>query len=434
MRKGFLILLAVFVTLALVILTGCNAASILGGKELRFMYWGDPSEIEIIKTMVGKFEKETGFKVKAERAPSGPPYMEKVLTQFAGGSAPDVLFIEVNNFKEFAQKGVLEDLTPYLEKETSFKISDFYEKIVDRFTVDGKLYVLPRDIAPICTIYYNKKMFDNAGLKYPKDSWTWDDFLKTAKRLTLKDANKMTTQYGYVDDWPIWEQFVFSNGGGMVDNVKNPKKCIMDKKAVYEAIQFRSDLINKWGVTPSPSQMTAMGGMGTADMFVSERVAMFFSGIWKTPLFRAQIKNFDWDVVTFPVSKTGEKAYLTGGSGYAVVNKSKQKEAAWKLVTYLAGAEGQKMLAETGLAQPAMKKIAESKAFLDGKAPKHKDLLLTAVKYVKFMPLMPEWEEINVSMIAPALDRVWNGKDKAKDVMKKLAPEINENFFSGEAK
>jgi ABC-type glycerol-3-phosphate transport system substrate-binding protein len=358
--------------------------------------------------------------------------MEKVLTQFAGGSAPDVLFVEVNNFKEFAAQGVLEDLTPYIDKAQTLKKSDFYDAIIDRFTVGGSLYVLPRDIAPICVVYYNKTMFDASGVKYPKENWTWDDMLRMSKKFVKKDANGVPTQYGYVDDWPIWEAFVFSNGGEMVDNIKNPKKCVMDRKAVIDAVQFRSDLINKYHVTPSPSQMTAMGGMGTADMFVSQRVAMFMSGIWKTPLFRSQITAFDWDVVPFPSSPKGIKAYPTGGSGYAIVKSSKNKEMAWKLVTYLAGAEGQKKLAETGLAQPAMKKIAESTAFLDGKKPLNKKMLLKAVNYVKFEPLLPEWEEINVSMIAPAFDKIWNGKEKAAAVLKKIVPEINENYFSKE--
>jgi multiple sugar transport system substrate-binding protein len=430
MKKGFLILLAVLSVLSLVFLTGCKGGPVLGGNTLRFMYWGDTSEITIIKEMIAKFEKETGVKVSAERAPSGPPYMEKVLTQFAGGSAPDVLFVEVNNFKQFAQKGVLEDLTPYMEKETKLKTSDFYKEIIDRFTVGNSLYVLPRDIAPICVVYYNKKMFDESGLKYPKDNWDWNDMLKLAKKLVKKDSNGIPTQYGYVDDWPIWEAFVYSNGGSMVDNIKDPKKCVMDKKAVIDAVQFRSDLINKWGVTPSPSQMTAMGGMGTGDMFVSERVAMFFSGLWKTPLFRTQIKNFDWDVVMFPKSPKGERAFPTGGSGYAIVKSAKNKEMAWKLVTFLAGEEGQRKFSATGLSQPAMKKIAESPIFLDGLKPKHKDMLLDAVKYVKFAPLMPEWEEINVSMIAPAFDKIWNGKEKAAPVLKKLVPEINSNYFA----
>ncbi|MCX7698146.1 MAG: extracellular solute-binding protein, partial [Candidatus Goldbacteria bacterium] len=137
-----------FCVILLMFFTGCGGQK--KTADLRFMYWGDVAEIKIIKDMVDKFEKDTKLKVSAERAPSGPPYMEKVLTQFAGGSAPDVLFVEVNNFKQFAQKGVLEDLNPYLEKETTIKKSQFYPEIIDRFTIDGKLYVLPRDIAPIC--------------------------------------------------------------------------------------------------------------------------------------------------------------------------------------------------------------------------------------------------------------------------------------------
>lgn len=432
MKKGLYILLALLSVLTVVFFAGCKGGFKLGGETLRFMYWGDTSEITIIKEMVAKFEKETGVKVSAERAPSGPPYMEKVLTQFAGGSAPDVLFVEVNNFKQFASKGVLEDLTPYLEKDSNMKTTDFYKEIIDRFTIGSSLYVLPRDIAPICCVYYNKKMFDESGVKYPKDNWTWDDLLRTAKKFTKKDSNGAITQYGYVDDWPIWEAFVYSNGGAMVDNTQNPTKCVMDRKAVIDAIQFRADMINKYKVIPSPSQMTAMGGMGTGDMFVSERVAMFFSGLWKTPIFRTQISGFDWDVAMFPKSPNGIRAFPTGGSGYAIVKTAKDKAMAWKLITYLAGAEAQKKLAATGLAQPAMKKIAESDLFLDGKKPLHKAMLLDAVQYVKFAPLMPEWEEINVSMIAPAFDKIWNGKEKAAPVLKKMVPEINANYFSKE--
>ncbi|HPD18945.1 MAG TPA: sugar ABC transporter substrate-binding protein, partial [Candidatus Goldiibacteriota bacterium] len=406
---------------------GCSGQK-KSAADLRFMYWGDVSEIKIIKDMVSKFEKDTGFKVSAERAPSGPPYMEKVLTQFAGGSAPDVLFVEVNNFKEFAQKGVLEDLNPYLTKETTIKKSQFYKEIIDRFTIDDKLYVLPRDIAPICVVYYNKKMFDEAGLKYPTDDWNWDDMVRIAKKLVKKDDKGTVTRFGYVDDWPIWEAFVLSNGGKIVDNVKKPTRCVLNSKEAIQGVQFRADLVYKYGITPSPSQMTAMGGMGTADMFMSERVAMFFSGIWKVPMFR-QIKNFEWDVVMFPKSPKGLRGFPSGGSGYAVVKTSKNKDAAWKLVTYLAGREGQIKLAQTGLAQPAMIEIAKSKYFLDDQPPKHKDIVLKGVPYITFMPLMPEWEEINVSLIAPAFDKIWSGKEKAAPVIKKLVQEINENYF-----
>jgi multiple sugar transport system substrate-binding protein len=426
MKKA--LLLAVVFGIFAVLFSGCGKAGSGKPGDLTLMYWGDVAEIQIIKEMVAKFEKDTGLKVDAQRAPSGPPYMEKVITQIAGGAPPDVLFVEANNFKEFANKGVLEDLTPYMEKEKAFKRSDFYTKIIDRFTEGTALYVLPRDIAPICVVYYNKKAFDEAGVKYPKDDWTWKDMVSIGKKLVKKDANGMVTRFGYVDDWPIWEAFVYSNGGKLVDNVKKPKKCVMNTKEVIDAVQFRADLIYKDKISPSPSQMTAMGGMGTSDMFISERVAMFFSGIWKTPSFRT-IKNFEWDVVMFPKGPKGLRGFSTGGSGYALVKSSKKKEAAWKLITYLAGKEGQTKLAQTGLAQPAMKAIAESKAFLDGQAPKHKDIVLKAVDYITFVPLIPEWEQINVSLIAPAFDKIWTNKEKAGPVIKKLVPEINENYF-----
>jgi multiple sugar transport system substrate-binding protein len=324
---------------------------------------------------------------------------------------------------------VLEDLNPYLAKETTIKKSQFYPEIIDRFTIDDKLYVLPRDIAPICVVYYNKKMFDEAGLKYPTDDWTWMDMVKTAKKLVKKDEKGMVTRFGYVDDWPIWEAFVFSNGGKIVDNTKKPKRCVLNMKQSIEGVQFRADLVYKYGITPSPSQMTAMGGMGTADMFMSERVAMFFSGIWKVPMFR-QIKNFEWDVVMFPKGPKGYRKYSSGGSGYAITTQCKDKEKAWQVLKRFAGEKGQIDLASQGGLQPAIIKLAESKNFLDDYPPKNKKIMLTATKDIIFTPLMTEWEEINLRYISPELDRVWSGQVTAEFALKKIAKEINRDFFS----
>jgi multiple sugar transport system substrate-binding protein len=354
--------------------------------------------------------------------------MEKVLTQIAGGTPPDVLFVEVNNFKEFALRGVLEDLTPLLLNDKSINIKDYYPEIIDRFTIDGHLYVIPRDIAPICVIYYNKKMFREAGLAYPKEGWNWDQFLETAKKLVKKDAQGKTVQFGFLDEWPIWEAWAYSNGGALVDNVKNPAKCVMDSKETIGGIQFRQDLIYKYGVMPLPSQIVYSGSFDASGLFISGKIGMFYSGIWKTPFLR-EIKNFDWDVVTFPRGPKGISAFPTGGSGYAIVKMSKNKKDAWEMVKRLSGAQGQKDLAEIGLLQPAIMKLAESPAFLDGKTPKNKKIVIPAVRHIIFYPLHERWEEINVSYTAPALDKVWNNRETAEQAMKKLVPEINEEFF-----
>lgn len=420
--------LAVFVILMLVFLVSCGTQK-KNGKTVSFIHWGDLQEIKLMREVIKSMKRENGIDVEQLRTSSGNAYMEKVLTQFAAGTAPDVIFVEVNNFKEFADKGVLVDLMPYIEQEKDLDLKVYYKQIIDRFTIDGKLYVLPRDIAPICLIYYNKKLFREAGIPYPDSGWTWNDFLEVSKKLVKKDGQGRVTQFAFIDQWPIWETWAVSNGGKLVDDVKNPKKCLMDSKEVIDAIQFRSDLINKYNVMPSGAQMTSMGGADASDFFSSGRAAMFYSGLWKAPFFR-QIRDLEWDVVLFPKGPTGIRAFTTGGSGYSICASSKNKKEAWELVKRLTGSRGQKEMSSIGLLQPAIKDIAQSEAFLDGKDPKNKKIVLDAVENIVFYPRMAEWEEINISLTAPALDEVWNGKKKARDVMPALVKEINENYFS----
>jgi multiple sugar transport system substrate-binding protein len=402
-------------------------------KTISFIHWGDLQEIKLMREVIKSMKQEKGIFVEQMRTSSGNAYMEKVLTQFAAGTAPDVIFVEVNNFKEFVDKGVLVDLMPYIEQEKDIDLKVYYKQIVERFTVDGKLYVLPRDIAPICLIYYNKKMFREAGLPYPSSDWSWDEFLEISKKLVKKDAQGRVIQFAFIDQWPIWETWAVSNGGRLVDDVKNPGKCLMDSTEVTDGIQFRADLINIYNVMPSGAQMTSMGGADASDFFASGRAAMFYSGLWKAPFFR-QIRDLEWDVVLFPRGPKGIRAFTTGGSGYSICISSKSKQEAWELVKRLAGSRGQKEMAAIGLLQPAIKKIAESDAFLDGKDPKNKKIVLDAVENIVFYPRMAEWEEINIGLTAPALDEVWGGKKKAKDVMPDLVKEINENYFEYEGK
>ena len=420
------VLLSVLLFVICLTLSSCTDQK-KGDKTVTMIHWGDVHEISLMRDVIKSMKTEKNIDVKQFRANSGETYMEKVLTQFAAGDAPDVIFTEVNNFKEFADKGVLVDLMPYIKRD-GLDMNDYYRQIIERFTIDGKLYVLPRDIAPICVIYYNKKFFDQAGIPYPKSDWNRAKFLDTAEKLVKKDASGRTIRYGFVDEWSIWESWAAANGGSLVDNVRDPKRCTMDSKAVIDAVQFRADMINRYKVMPSPSQMNSMGGADASDLFASGNCAMFYSGIWRAPYFR-HVKNLEWDIVLFPKGPGGIRAFMTGGSGYGICSSSRNKDDAWELVKRLALSRGEKEMAAIGLIQPALKSVAESPAFLDGKPPKNKKILLDAVKYIVFYPRMDKWEEINEGMTAPALDSVWNGKKTAAEVMPGLVRRINENYF-----
>ncbi len=411
-------------TLVASFLNGCGKQVANGSQpvEVKVAFWGSPEEIDIITHSIEPWQKEhPEIKIMFEHTPySG--YDSKMLTRVAGGSAPDVMATEVNYFVTFATKNVLEDLTPFIKEDPSFPIHDFFPEILDRFTVDGKLYAIPRDVAPFACVFYNKDIFDEAKVPYPTDNWTWDDMLEKAKALTKKDKTGRIVQYGFYG-W-AWQNFIYGNGRNVVDDTKKPTITLIDDPLAVEGLQFYADLINKYKVMPTPVALSNLG-MGIDVMFSSGRLAMFLSGIWETPGLRNY--KFNWDVAMFPKNSKGIRKFGTGGSGYAVLKSSQHKKEAWEVVKALTASAGQIELANRGLAQPALKSVAESEHWATHPGlPKNKGMLNEAVKYIVFDPFHPKWPEIQAKIITPEFDLLFNGKETAEEAAKKIAPKVNE--------
>jgi ABC-type glycerol-3-phosphate transport system substrate-binding protein len=424
--KSFCILLTIFV------LAGCGSpveTGKQGATEVKVSFWGTPEEIGIITEALAPWQKEhPEIKIVFEHTPY-TGYISKILTRIAGGAAPDIIATEVDYFVTFATKGVLEDLTPYETSDPKgFDKSDFFPQIIDRFTYQGKLLAAPRDIAPFACVFYNKKVFDEAKIPYPTDDWNWSDMLRIARELTKKDKAGRVTQYGFYT-W-AWQNFIYGNGGGLVDNVKKPTRTLLDDDRSIMGIQFYADLSSLYEAMPTPAAYTNFG-MSQDRMFASGRIAMFLSGIWEAPLFRNY--DFDWDVVMFPKNDKGIRAFGTGGTGYAILKSSKHKKEAWEVIKALTGPEGQRQFAKRGLAQPARISVAKSDAFAgDASAPANKKMLNEAVQYAVFSPFHPKWREIEEKYIRPKMDLIFNGKKTAAEAAKELAPEVNAQLKQAE--
>jgi multiple sugar transport system substrate-binding protein len=405
---------------------GC--ASKPKGVVLTCIGWGAVEENKIVQAAINDFKKaHPGVEVILQRAPYGE-YITKLLTDFSANQAPDVMAVNAEQMISFSSRGLFLDLKPYVDKDPTLKMSDFYPEAIDHYMTGGILTAIPRDIAPIAVIFYNKKKFDAAGLPYPKDDWTYEQFAATAQKLTKKNGGGKTDQWGFVDDYPTWDAWVYAFGGSLVDDPQNPTRCTLDSSQAIAGAQFRADLIYKYGCTPSPSASTAMGGLGNSDTFINGQAAMFYSGIWMTPRFR-QIKEFDWDAVEFPLGPKGHRGFPLSAAGYGIVKTCKNPDLAYELVKCLAGEVGQKYMAATGLTQPAIRALAASPVFLDGQPPKSKGFLVDAVKDGHYQPLDPniaEWK----SHVDSALDRVWNGNEKAETALRKVTAEINKNYYT----
>jgi len=393
------------------------------GVTLKLAFWGDPEEVKIIEKTVKPWdEKRDDLNVVLEHVPTGGDtsrYVQRILTEIAGGSAPDVVFMEVNIFVDFYLKDVLMDLTPLIENDKEFSIKDFYPDVVKRFTVDGKIYVIPRDTAPFNCVYYNKDLFDKEGIPYPKDDWTWDDLIRIGQKLTKRNAQGIIEQYGFYT-W-VMMNFVYSAGGGFVDNILNPQKCILDSPGSKEGLKFYHDLMWVYNISPKPGSLDMSG----AQLFETGRLAMYGSGIWETPRFR-NITSFDWDIVPFPKHPKKGLKTGTGGSGYAILKTTKYPDKAWELVKCLSGDYGQSILADTGLAQPARMSIAASEHFAyDGKKPKNKKILLDSVKNVIYEPFHPRWNEIARKYIWPEIELYHLDNQSLETTLKKIVPAVN---------
>ena len=147
------------------ILASCCVLGCAGKKEsgegpvvIKVAFWGGPEDITIITDAISEWqETHPGIRVELEHTPYRG-YADKLLTRIAGGGAPDIICTEVDLFVTFQSKNVLLNLTPFIESDPEFQVSDFFPEVIDRFTVKDKLYCVPRDTAPCACIYYNKKI------------------------------------------------------------------------------------------------------------------------------------------------------------------------------------------------------------------------------------------------------------------------------------
>ncbi len=416
--KGFA---AVMCICLLALCAGCSTEP--KKPMLKVAIWGGPKEIDIINSIVNKWQAEhQEIDVKLQHTPAGE-YTNKLLIRMAGGTAPDVMFSEANIFVSFFAMDAFLDLSPLIEEDEDFDIDSFFPEVIDRFTRDGKTYCIPRDTAPFACVYYNKNLFDDAGIPYPDDNWDWQDMLEKAQALTKYNDNGRVEEYGFYG-W-AWENFVYSNGGALVDDVEHPTEFALNRPESTEGLQFYADLINKYGVCPSPNDLGNMG-MGAQQLFMSGKLAMYQSGIWETLLLR-DITEFDWDVAMFPKGPTGIRKFGNGGSGYCILKTTKYPELSWSLLKALSGSEAQIRLADTGLTQPAIIPIAEGPHFAQSpEKPLNKKMLNEAGKYVMFEPFHTKWREVKELYIIPKLDLVFTGKMTAKDAIAKIAKPANE--------
>lgn len=359
-KKIFPILL-----LCLFLLCGCSNKT--KQTTIEYASWGSKSEIDILRPILADFEKENpDIKVDFMHIPQN--YFQKIHLLFASNTAPDVIFINNQYLPIYANAGLLEELS---------QSDKFYPKTLKALSWKGKLYAIPRDVSNL-VVFYNKNIFDEKHVAYPKNNWTLNEYLETAKKLT--SSNIFGTSF---DENPLFYlPYIMSNGGGILPDKINTKET-------QDSINFYADLRKKYHVAPLKSE-SASETMG--QMFLQGKLAMYVSGRWMVPKLREDA-DFDWDIVKFPSGNSGSIVPLDA-SGWAVSKSSKHKAEAKKLINYLSSKENSEKFATSGLIVPARKDAANSKYFLDGKNPKNSQIFLEIIETSQPTPVTVNYNEI----------------------------------------
>ncbi|SED07751.1 sugar ABC transporter substrate-binding protein [Paenibacillus sp. GP183] len=238
--------------------------------ELRVMWWGDQKRADLTNQMLKKFEeKYPNIKVTSEFSPvSG--YFDKLNTQLASQTAPDV-FTLGSNLLDYANKEVLLDLNPYVGN--ALNTADIDKTLLDYTSSKGKLYGVSIG-ANARSIIANTELFKKAGMPIPQDGWTWDDYAKVSKEVSQKLGKDYYGSYNFTSDYNAMEVYFRQNGKIVYDN-ESGKLGFEAKDA--EAWFAYWDNLSKGGGLVTPELQVSASSLDTSkSLVVTGKAAMSF--------------------------------------------------------------------------------------------------------------------------------------------------------------
>ncbi len=310
--------------------------------SLRFSAWGDPEQNEPIANILAAFKAEHPNVEISEEFDPFDPYWEKKTTQVAGDQLPDVFAINTDNLCVYSDAGLLTDLSDTLV--TGTPTGDMLAGLpLGNLNIDGKQVGYPFAGGALL-LYYNKTMFDAAGLEYPNPSWTFQDVLDASAKLSVdNNGDGELDQWGYMPNYYTAEDLdAIMHRFGARWFSEDGKTSLSDSPEAVKAIQFIQDIIFTLKISPRPQDTE-----GIDNPFAAGLVGMYEDGTWFMSDARA-IVDFEWDVTSIPLGFEGQQGggTLRGNPNFVVSSKTEHPEEAILLAAYLASPKGQSILGE----------------------------------------------------------------------------------------
>lgn len=417
MKKKFRVLV---LSLCALFLVGCgsndkgeaSSGDSNGPVTISYAIW-DSGQEKGLRKVADEFEKKNpNIKINIQ-VTGWNDYWTMLEAAATGGSLPDTFWMHSNEIYRYGSNKMLLDLNDYIKDSKDVDLKNFPEGLNKIYNINEHQYALPKDYDTI-GLWYNKKMFDEAGIAYPDDSWNWDKLREVAKKLTKADGS----QYGVLA--PLHNQegyynFVYHNGGNIINN---EKKSEYDNPKTIEAMKYYFDL-SKEGLSPK-----IYNDKERAEALQNGQVAMGFFGSWNLSAFSEnEYMNKNFDVAVLPSANDGKRATIFNGIGNAASATTKHPQEAWKWLEYLASKEGQEKQGELGIAIPAYNGVAEKWAETNKNF--NTKVFIDMVEYAQIRPYSnstAKWEDKATEI----LKKAYLGETSVEEACKETAKMMND--------
>lgn len=400
--------------------TSAAAVATKAAGTLTLMIQTDANQ-EKLYTKLGQDYTKANPNVKVNVIEGGAGALDiqqKLLLLVSANTAPDVFWTHTYINAGLASLGIPQDITSYLAKDKAFNTSDIFSASMRDFNILGKQYAFPRETTSY-VMMYNKDLFAKDGVAEPTASWTWNDYVATAQKLTKGSgptkvwgtAGWPNAPYIYPAEIRVWQY-----DGDIVN--KDRTQYTLDQDPGVKGIQDIADLIHKFKVHASPADLQ---GTNVGNLFNTGRIAMLpyfnvFGGFANA--------KFAWDIQHLPHDKV--QVTRVASAGHSMTTESTQKDAAWGLLTELASKPAYEAYFADGL-PVASKSVREAAIANQGtKSPAHIKIGIDALSYAQPEPVIGNWIGVHQT-IANALAGVYGPEHKdVKTVLTSVAPQVNQ--------
>jgi multiple sugar transport system substrate-binding protein len=339
-------------------------------------------------------------------------YTYKLQLMFASKNVPDVMETNLNqNYDFFATQGLFMDLFPYVTRD-SVPLSEFLQPLIDRSKQPGGLYFIPLDSHPgIAGMFYNKTLFDEAGVAYPTNTWTYEDLLEAAKKLTIRGEDGKTKQFGLEapKDWVAVMSVLGSFGGGWID--EEGKKSLLSSPGSVEAYTWLYELLHVHKVSPLPDQTLP-------NSFMVGQCAMHFAGPWEIGNTKAGMaEGYEVGIAPIPIGPEGRISGGVNYGGFVVPSGAKNKEAGWQFVKWTISDDMLYRVVENGLNLTTKAKINNMPEFVNDSWYKpYIDQLATGDYRMSPIPANSRVGEMR-NTITQGFDTLWIGEKTVSEAI-----------------